>query len=268
MIQIRRGREPASLPPVRRTELANARALYAAGTLNKDNIGTGYYTVRGDLCSAQHCKCCYCERNNFEASYNDVEHYRPKLRADRGPGLAVHGYWWLAWTWQNLMFACPVCNRTCKRDQFPIGPGSTPLVPEQSPPLSEVPLLIDPCRENPINHIKFTYYSGLPKHRWRPLPRNGSTKGDHTIRVAGLNRPGLLDLYDRHVSDHIEPIATRLRAEIATGNGPGIAAIWSNDAVKWLKPGRPLTALSYDALDHYIPLAERRRWGLPLRRPI
>ena len=56
------------------------------GTLNKDNIGTGSRSP-GDLCSAQHCKCCYCERNNFEASYNDVEHYRPKLRADRGPGL-------------------------------------------------------------------------------------------------------------------------------------------------------------------------------------
>ena len=57
--------------------------------------------------------------------------------------------------------------------------------------------------------------------------------------MAGLDRPGLLDLYDRHVRDHIEPIATRLQAEIATANGPGIVAIWSNDAVRWLNPGRP-----------------------------
>lgn len=63
MIEIERGPEPAYLRKVRLTELRF--------------------------------KCCYCEAK-IAHPYNDVEHVRPKARADRRPGsVATHGYWWL-----------------------------------------------------------------------------------------------------------------------------------------------------------------------------
>ncbi|MEY4902975.1 MAG: hypothetical protein RLZZ292_790 [Bacteroidota bacterium] len=43
-----------------------------------------------------HSKCCYCEQR-VEAGH--VEHYRPKSL-----------YWWLAYSWDNLLYICPTCN--------------------------------------------------------------------------------------------------------------------------------------------------------------
>jgi hypothetical protein len=126
-------------------------------------------------------------------------------------------------------------------------------------------LIAKPAHQ-PASARKFCCFSGLTP-RWMPLPRDGSKKGDYTIRILKLARPGLLDLYERHINDHVEPIVTQLRAEIAAGNGSVIKSTWLNEAMKWLTPGRPFTALSYDAFDHFISLSERRRWGLRLPRP-
>jgi hypothetical protein len=114
-------------------------------------------------------------------------------------------------------------------------------------------LLVDPCIENPIGHIKFQCHPALSKHKWRPLPRNGSVRGDRTIRVLRLDRPSLLDLYECHVRDYIDPIVTRLNGEIAVNNQPRVASIWANEALPWLLSNRPFTALSYDALDSVVP---------------
>lgn len=267
MIRIHRGREPGVLPPIRLAELKRIRPLAAAGALNSSNIGRQYDVVRDRLCRVQHNKCCYCERNNLEPAYLPVEHYRPKLRADRGTGLPDHGYWWLSWTWRNLFFSCQPCNSTFKKNHFPLDAGSKALVPEQRPPGAEIPMLIDPAAEDPIAHIKFSFFSGLSHHRWRPLPRNGSPKGDYSIRNLGLGRPELLDLYERHVQEHLDSIVGRLNAAISAGDAAIIDTIWNNEALGWLSPRRPFVALSYDALDHYIPFAVRRHWSLRLHRP-
>lgn len=182
-------------------------------------------------------------RNNLEPAFLPVEHYRPKLEANRGPGFPSHGYWWLAWTWRNLLFSCQPCNTSHKGIKFPLGPASAALVPEQSPPGTELPLLIDPASEDAISHVKFTHHPNLTRQRWRPLPRNGSAKGHQTIRVLGLDRPMLLDLYDKHVDDHIKPIVNRLNTAILAATGPRIRRIWHDAVEGWLNPGRPFVAL-------------------------
>lgn len=267
MIRIHRGREPGMLPPIRSAELARVRPLVHAKALDRHNIGTRYDEVKTALQLAQHYKCCYCERNNLEALYLDVEHYRPKLQALRGAGFPDHGYWWLAWNWNNLLFSCQPCNRSFKSANFPLDTGSGVLVAEQQPPGTERPLLIDPAYEDPIGHIKFTLHPNLSHGKWRPLPRNGSPVGNQTIRVLGLDRPGLLDLYDVHVAEHVWPAVNRLDAAMFTTDRAAVAALWKREALGWLRPVRPFTALSYDAFDHYVPFATRRRWGLRLPRP-
>jgi hypothetical protein len=99
------------------------------------------------------------------------------------------------------------------------------------------------------------------------LPREGSERGDWAIRTIGLNRPELLDLYDRHVDDHIAPLAARVERAMDAGDGPRLEELWSQDVEGWLKKGRPFAALSYDALDHFFPRTERCRWSLRLPRP-
>ncbi|MEO6832026.1 MAG: hypothetical protein ABI378_06760 [Chitinophagaceae bacterium] len=55
-------------------------------------------------------KCAYCEANTEVVAHGDVEHYRPKSV-----------YWWLAYTYDNYLYACQICNQTYKGVNFPVG---------------------------------------------------------------------------------------------------------------------------------------------------
>lgn len=54
-------------------------------------------------------KCAYCEANAQVVAHGDVEHYRPKSV-----------YWWLAYTYDNYLYSCQICNQVYKSDNFPI----------------------------------------------------------------------------------------------------------------------------------------------------
>lgn len=155
MIPIQRGPEPQALRDARSHRLAKLRAIAAAREPTAKDIH-GYAVVAHDLWTAQGHKCCYCE-SQVQRGHNDVEHFRPKGRADRTPGCTqTHGYGWLAFTWENLLFSCPNCNRgKAKADRFPLAGGSTALLAEQQPPGQELPLLLDPATESGARHIQF-----------------------------------------------------------------------------------------------------------------
>mgnify|MGYP000928885233 CR=1 FL=1 len=108
MIRVVRGPEPSALASARVRMLARLTAYLAkpGSTPTADEIGTDYPIAKDALFKAQHFKCAYCEIL-LNRSYNDVDHFRPKAEADRAPGSpARHGYWWLAWTWENLFLPC------------------------------------------------------------------------------------------------------------------------------------------------------------------
>ncbi|MBV1830833.1 hypothetical protein HNW77_07105 [Komagataeibacter sp. AV436] len=69
-------------------------------------------------------KCAYCEASTDVVAHGDVEHFRPKSI-----------YWWLAFTFDNYLFSCQICNQSFKGDQFPIsGPIlSGPTMPAALP---------------------------------------------------------------------------------------------------------------------------------------
>ena len=264
MIRIRRGREPQKLRVVRNAELERVRPLHAAGTLSRDDLGQQYTTVIKDLWRAQFYKCCYCEMQQLQV-WNDLEHFRPAGNARRD-GHNDPGYWWLAWTWQNLMFACRFCNRTAKNDWFPLQTGSTPLQPEEQPPGNESSLLIDPGSENPIAHIQFRKEAATG--RWLPHARNGSPRGKRTIQILQLaTHSNFVELYQYHVETCVEPELSEVQQAIAAGDLSEIQKTWLRVTRKLLHPGRPFTALSYDVLDQTFPRAERRRWKLLLHQP-
>lgn len=60
------------------------------------------------LKSETHGKCAYCDADTDVVCHGDVEHYRPKSV-----------YWWLAYTYDNFLFACQLCNQIYKGDNFP-----------------------------------------------------------------------------------------------------------------------------------------------------
>jgi uncharacterized protein (TIGR02646 family) len=268
MIRIRRGAEPPELGLVRQRELPRVRGIAAVRRPTSKEIGDEYAVVVQHLFDLQRGKCCYCERQLDEPSYNDVEHYRPKAGAQRAPGSAEdHGYWWLAWSWDNLLFACPPYNRSHKRDRFPLAQGSAALQPEEEPPGNEQPLLIDPGGEDPLADIEF-YEEALPqRRRWLPRGRAGSHRGGETIRVLRLERPALIDAYTRHVQVNILPHLGRIRAQLMLKNRALLESYWAEAKATLLHPDAPFRALAYDVLDQAVPIHIRREYGLPLEHP-
>jgi len=263
VIRIARGPEPTVLPQLRANECARVRALLLSGKSVSDVVGNAYAVVKSALWEQQAKRCCYCERAALECAYNDVEHFRPKARADRLNGDVHTGYWWLAWTWENLLFCCPSCNRSAKNDAFPLEPGCVPLMAEEQPPSQERPSLIDPCAEDPVELIQFVFDG----YHWQPVGRNGSSRGQRTVEVLQLGRPELLSLYGDHVRDFVRPETDGLNEAIAREDAADIERKWRR-IVRWLlAPRMPFVALSFDAILHLVPESDRVRWDLELPWP-
>ena len=161
MILVVRPPEPPDLATARTDGLILAASAMAAGT---KFTFKAYDIVKPDLAAMQHNKCCYCEKREEQAKYRDVEHYRPKAP-----------YWWLAWTWENLLFSCIDCNREQKRDRFPLSPGDVRLVAHQLAPGGEHPLVLDPSDPgfDPSKEIEFRREAIHGKERWRATLRQG-----------------------------------------------------------------------------------------------
>lgn len=272
MIPVVRTPEPAALVSERDRAL---QALRALGRAPNSKDFEGYRVSANELWRAQHYKCCYCERKISE-SYNDVEHYRPKTQATRTPGsVKTHGYWWLAYTWQNLLFACPLCNRTGKNDLFPLRAGSVALDPEKAPPGREHPLLLDPAgTRNPAEHIQFipaALERGASVHHWWARPRQGSLYGSWTIRVCGLNHSNLLELRGDHVEDLVRPRAIELREALRARDAKAVEDTLRR-ARALLSARSIFSLLSYDALRTLVPATLMRahglRWPDPAEIPI
>lgn len=274
MIPIRRGAEPAQLAPVRTSEQANLQLIARTRPPKSDEI-TGYRCVAEDLWRRQHYKCCYCEFK-VKSRFNDVEHYRPKASANRSPGSTdTHGYWWLAHTWTNLLFACPSCNRTSKNDFFPLRGGSVALQPGQAPPRNEQPLLLDPCaRINPVLHIEFEHRRATPFEpirlqgpmQWFARARNGSVLGSTTIAVCGLNDADLVELRKDHVEQVVREKVSDLEDAIASRESSRVS--WAFLRAKGLlDPRNVYVALTYDALCQLVPNSKLNPWALSWPQP-
>lgn len=121
--------------------------------------------VREQLITDQYGKCCYCE-SDITKAFHDVEHYRPKTH-----------YYWLGHDWDNLLYACPLCNRTLKNDAFPLEDESARANKPTDNIALETPLIINPSVTDPALHIRFR----------RHIAVGITIRGKKTIEVFDLN---------------------------------------------------------------------------------
>ena len=166
--------------------------------------------VKAALETLFHGKCAYCESNYRGTQPVDVEHWRPKGQTvpEEGAKPLKPAYYWLAADWQNLLPSCIDCNRKRrqydvvedktvsigKKDEFPLhNPAKRTTAPRQKgdPPAEEVPLLLDPCTDDPADFLEFD-----PDGRGVLRPKESSglalARANQSIRVYGLNRIGLV----------------------------------------------------------------------------
>jgi hypothetical protein len=112
MTRIERLRTAAAIPAAFRGPGRVAKSLEliqgrAAGTLEFN--ATVWKAAKPQLKRETGGKCAYCESPTDTVAHGDVEHYRPKSR-----------YWWLAYCYDNYLYACQICNQVHKGDEFPV----------------------------------------------------------------------------------------------------------------------------------------------------
>lgn len=254
MIRVKRpALEPECLAAAELSRLPAVRALAQSGELRARDIDE-YDCAKIEYWLAQLTKCAYCEARYY-ASYADIDHYRPKVT-----------YWWLAWKADNLYFTCPLCNRSGKGDAFPLLRGS-PLLPEEPPPQTEEPALLDPAVDDPIEHIQYVpIRTGTGRH-WVPVARNGSARGRATIDVLNLDGHQYQTARDHYVVGTVNPLLAEIEEARTAGADDRLRVAWDRATTLLLQPGQLYAALSHDVLDATLPDAVRLQLGLTLPRP-
>lgn len=129
-------------------------------------------------------RCCYCETELGSATPGEIERFRPHAGVASSDGkFTKDQYAHLAFEWRNLYLCCPNCNRA-KAARFPLdGPPAPPEAPYDVVVQIEHPMLLDPCRDNPDDHLVFDAdgtVAGL------------TARGAATIETLRLNRAPLV----------------------------------------------------------------------------
>jgi uncharacterized protein (TIGR02646 family) len=269
MLPIRRGHEPTTLKEQRWWRLARARVhiLAALTTEGLEIAGYDVAPVKKTLHIQQHKKCAYCDRLH-ETTSQPIEHFRPKKGAIRSGGTKDElCYWWLAWSWENLLFSCSACNsQAYKGNHFPLSI-DRPLAAESIALGDEDAALVDPAREHPMDHIQFRFDG----ERW--TPEGKTDKGRTTIEVFGLNRPALLEYYGKLASD-VEASLNDLKHAMERHDSAHLLDLWQRRLTHLL--GHPqktdflraeYAALIWDMFDQTFPKDIRDAHNLPLPRP-
>ncbi|MHA1137785.1 MAG: retron system putative HNH endonuclease [Candidatus Thorarchaeota archaeon] len=131
-------------------------------------------SVRDRLAEISHTHCAYCERHIHDTNNRgQVEHFRP-----------IAKYWWLAYIWENLLYACERCNKK-KLDHFPL---NSPKAPDWGDLNQERPLLINPLDEDPQDFMTSEFSeTGDPG---KIIPKNTRSKRrvEKWDKCLGLNR--------------------------------------------------------------------------------
>ena len=217
MIRLQRSRTKAAIPAAFHGEKRIEKAL---SLLVEEGTGrqfdSGYWTkAKKQLKKESGDKCAYCEASTAVVAHGDVEHFRPKSR-----------YWWLAYCYDNYLFACQICNQTFKGDHFPLtdetlrltapplAPGATiaqkrefvrrfapdPLDPAhgqtwelfEAAHQAEGCLLLNPYADDPEKHFAWDADAALQEVAVRAKDEASRPFYEAAEQFYGLNRPELL----------------------------------------------------------------------------
>lgn len=171
--------------------------------------------VRLKIWEDQDKKCCYCERERDAKREADIEHFRPRVEVHGEPPGSL-GYWWLAYSWSNLLFSCKGCNQGYKKTHFPLLDGGVRAKVPSDSLKDEEPVLINPSQEDPEDFLDYTWEpSAIPLAK--PIGRDSDLRGKRTIEILGLDRRVLNEQRGSLILN-LEGVARQMHAALYFGN--------------------------------------------------
>jgi len=219
-------------------------------------------------------KCAYCETRYVVTQPVDVEHFRPKGAVKVGKKKRV-GYYWLASEWTNLLPSCIRCNRSNtyvlpnkkkitmgKANFFPLQ-DETKRASQPGEESNEEPLLLNPCHDEPSEHLKFTEDGAVqPLMDSKGVP---SAKGEKSIYVYALCRPELVEERAKHAKSILAQIkrVNRALANIEKyPNDPQFEEDFERELgvlEEFLKPEKQYVALARQLTADFLQWLEKQR---------
>jgi hypothetical protein len=214
MIRLKRERTAAVIPAAFRGPKRINKALtllVPAG--GQQQFDSAYWKKAKQQLKAESAgKCAYCEAPTAVVAHGDVEHFRPK-------GV----YWWLAYCYDNYLYACQICNETFKGDNFPLtdakGRLAEPVLPANATAAQKQQLaggfapdpldaaavqafekacrterahLLNPYADEPEEHFIWEADDALQEVAIKPRGKAARKFHKAAEQFYGLNRPELL----------------------------------------------------------------------------
>ena len=251
MIRIARPPEPEELTRERHRRLAKVflkwrdKSTPRRWTSEEQSLFDKGYRKgsRSELAEAQHHKCAFCEKKLGVT--DPVDHFRPRRGKQDVDG--HDGYWWLTWTWENLLCICHDCS-SFKGSSFPLAPGSLRLQSEELPPGGERPHFIDPTVQTPRDHIRFEYV--VKRERWEPVGQTPA--GEFTISELHL-ADRCLEQYTSHLAavESEDRELWEVRRDLERGEHSEAIARWNRVTRNLLSESQLFRSLMYDYLAHW-----------------
>lgn len=214
MIRLVKGAKPQILALHEAQWLENLKDAIAAGEKQKIKAAKSKYNhqdIKNSVKAETHGKCAYCEGNIIDVAYGDIEHVFPK-------SIDIEK----TFDWDNLTFACEVCN-TNKSDRDP-----------------NLDYIIDPYKVEPSDFI--TFIGAI-------INGNGTEEGTLTIRHLKLDRPGLAESRLEVLKGLIKSLDNIRRARSAMEKNVLIEDFEEND----LSPEREFLAMRQTFWEKFKP---------------
>jgi uncharacterized protein (TIGR02646 family) len=219
-------------------------------------------------------KCAYCETRYIVTQPVDVEHFRPKGAVKVGKKKRV-GYYWLASEWTNLLPSCIRCNRSNtylmpknkkvtmgKANFFPLE-DETKRASQPGEESNEEPLLLNPCHDDPAQHLKFTEDGAVqPTMNSKGEP---SAKGERSIQIYALCRPELVEeraKYAKLILAQIVRVTEALANIQKYPNDQQFEVVFDRELEaleEFLKPEKQYVALARQLTENFLMSIEKRR---------
>jgi uncharacterized protein (TIGR02646 family) len=136
--------------------------------------------VKKALADQYHHKCAFCEQ---KVEQFHVEHFRPK----KG------GYYWLAFSWDNLLLSCPTCNQH-KDTNFACTFGQTSLQSGDAANIHELARVYEKREGNHLMHPEFEDAEPLLVFDKDGAIRSDDARAHYTITTCKLDREYLREV--------------------------------------------------------------------------
>ncbi len=220
MIFVQRGAPPSLWADELGSKLSLATSFFSQPqerrrrrTFDFDSLvsGDARQKLEGALLELFRGKCAYCE-SSLSGGGAHIDVFRPSSGVSESSGdfLQDH-YWRQAFEWENYYIACGPCTRN-KANRFPVEGARAAADAERSGLASELSLLVDPCAEEPGEHLLFSDDGRVS---------GGTNRGLVTIEVLNLNRIQLVAERRSEAKRFLTDLA--LRSNLLSEDAPFLA---------------------------------------------